>query len=65
MMDVRILQVGGIREKLLAAKRAGVRTIVLPGKNSTDVKEVPPEILNGLEILTIENLEEIIGHVLT
>jgi ATP-dependent Lon protease len=60
----RILPVGGIREKLMAARRAGVATVILPAKNAVDAKEVPREILKDLEIILVEELEEIIERVL-
>jgi ATP-dependent Lon protease len=60
----RILPVGGIKEKLLAAHRAGVRTVVLPAKNEVDLQEIPEEILKALDIVRIEDLSEAIDVVL-
>jgi ATP-dependent Lon protease len=60
----RILPVGGIKEKLLAAHRAGVRTVVLPAKNEVDLLEIPDEIKSALEIVHIEELSQAIGIVL-
>ncbi|MEJ2639949.1 MAG: magnesium chelatase domain-containing protein, partial [Desulfosarcinaceae bacterium] len=60
----RILPVGGIKEKLLAAHRAGVRTVVLPAKNEVDLQEIPEEIIRALEIVRIEELSQAIGVVL-
>jgi ATP-dependent Lon protease len=60
----RILPVGGVKEKLLAAHRAGVRTVVLPAKNAADLVEIPQEIREALEIVPIEELSQAIGRVL-
>ena len=60
----RILPVAGIREKLLAARRAGVSGVVLPLKNRVDVEALPDRIQSGLEFHLIESLEEIADLVL-
>jgi ATP-dependent Lon protease len=60
----RILPVSGIKEKLLAAHRAGVRTVVLPAKNSVNLRNIPPEVRQALKILTIDELETAIDFVL-
>ena len=60
----RILPVGGIKDKAMAAHRAGVKCVVLPGKNDADLREVPEEIKNDLEIITVNALGEIVDKVL-
>jgi ATP-dependent Lon protease len=60
----RILPVAGIKEKLLAAHRAGVTTVVLPAKNKVDLLGIPDEIKNALGIVFIEELSQAIGKVL-
>ncbi len=60
----RILPVGGIKEKLLAARRAGVRTVVLPAKNSVNLRDIPPEVMQAIRILTIEELDAAVDSVL-
>jgi ATP-dependent Lon protease len=60
----RILPVAGLREKLLAAKRAGVETVVLPAKNRVDVEALPEQIRAGLELRLIDSLEEAVDLVL-
>ncbi len=55
----RILPVAGIREKVLAAKRGGVRVVVFPEKNRVDVNDLPPEALEGLEIVFAESLRDV------
>ncbi|MBW2369831.1 MAG: endopeptidase La [Deltaproteobacteria bacterium] len=61
----RILPIGGIKEKLMAASRCGVKVVVLPAKNKPDLEEIPEEVLHGIEIIPIEELWEIIDEVLT
>jgi len=60
----RILPVGGVKEKVLAAHRAGVKSVVFPAKNEADIRDVPEEIKKDLKILKINELEEIIDVVL-
>ncbi|MCP4110123.1 MAG: endopeptidase La [Desulfobacteraceae bacterium] len=60
----RILPVGGIREKLMAARRAGVTSVILPAKNAVNIEEISPDIRKDLEIVTIESPEDGIGWVL-
>ncbi|MCG6894076.1 MAG: response regulator [Desulfobacteraceae bacterium] len=60
----RILPVAGIKEKLLAAHRAGVTTVVLPAKNKVDLLGIPDEIQNALDIVYIDELSQAIGRVL-
>jgi ATP-dependent Lon protease len=57
----RILPVGGIKEKLLAAKRAGVKTILIPLKNKADLNSIDLEITNDLEIKMFDELEQILA----
>jgi ATP-dependent Lon protease len=60
----RILPVGGIKEKILAARRAGVKTVILPNKNKVDIENIPQDVKKGLEILLVERLEEVVDKVL-
>jgi len=59
----RILPVGGVREKVLAAHRAGVRTVVFPAKNEADLREIPYDIRKELEIITVNELNETVDLV--
>src|SRR5690606_23493033 len=59
-----VLPVGGIKEKVLAARRAGIKHVILPEKNEKDVKEIKEEALQGLEITYVKRMEELIGLVL-
>ena len=54
-----VLPVGGIKEKVLAARRAGIKTVLLPEKNEKDVKEIKNEALEGLEIHYVNRVSEI------
>ncbi|MGE5893403.1 MAG: endopeptidase La, partial [bacterium] len=56
----RILPVGGIKEKLLAARRARIKTIILPAKNRVDMESIPEDAKRDLNIVFAENIEEII-----
>ncbi|MEK7309223.1 MAG: endopeptidase La [Planctomycetota bacterium] len=54
----KILPVGGIKEKVIGARRAGIKTIILPRENEKDLKEIPKHILDGLNFKLIDNLED-------
>ncbi len=54
----RILRVGGIKEKVLAARRAGIKTIVMPKNNEVDLEEVPPQAKAGLEFHFVEKIDD-------
>lgn len=56
----RVLPIGGLKEKLLAAKNAGIRTVLVPKKNKADVEEISSEIKRGLEILYVEQMQEVL-----
>ncbi len=60
----RVLPIGGLKEKLLAAKRAGLKKVVLPAKNKKDLEEVPQSITRGLKLVFVNNIDEVIGHTL-
>lgn len=60
----RVLPIGGLKEKLLAAKMAGVRKVLVPGENRKDVEEISGEIKSGLEIVFVENMTEVLAHAL-
>jgi ATP-dependent Lon protease len=60
----KVLPVGGIKEKVLAAKRAGIRRVVLPEPNRRDVAEIAPELLKGLELEYVGTIDEALSHTL-
>jgi len=55
-----VLPVGGVREKVMAASRSGIRTVVLPGKCSHALQRIEPEVLEGVEICLVNRLEEVV-----
>ena len=61
----RVLPIGGLKEKLLAAKNAGMKTVLVPKENKADVEEISTEITKGLEILYVENMDEVLRKALT
>lgn len=57
----RVLPIGGLKEKLLAAKQAGIKTVFVPEKNRRDVEEISAEILNGIKLIYVSSMEEVIN----
>ncbi|MBO5246070.1 MAG: endopeptidase La [Eubacterium sp.] len=60
----RVLPIGGLKEKLLAAKNAGVKVVCIPKKNEKDLEDISPEIVKGLTILPVEHMDEVLDVVL-
>ena len=60
----RVLPIGGLKEKILAAKNAGIKTVLVPKKNEKDVDEISTEIKKGIEIVFVENMEQVIAQAL-
>lgn len=58
-----VLSIGGLNEKLLAAQRAGIKEVLIPRENVKDLTEVPARVKEGLKIISVENIEEALGHV--
>ncbi|MGQ9510874.1 MAG: endopeptidase La [Thermaceae bacterium] len=56
----RVLAIGGVKEKLLAAHQAGIRKVILPKENAKDLMEVPEEILKDLELILVEDVGEVL-----
>ncbi len=56
----RVLAIGGLKEKLLAAKTAGMKTVIVPKENEKDVAEIAGEIKSGMEICFVESMDEVI-----
>jgi ATP-dependent Lon protease len=57
----RVLPVGGLKEKLTAAVRAGVKTAIVPARNRRDVTEVPEEVKQALDIRLVDTLDEVLA----
>jgi len=60
----KVLPIGGLKEKMLAAHRAGIRTFLLPRRNAKDLADVPAEVRNEMEIIMVAHVEEILKHAL-
>ena len=56
----RVLPIGGLKEKLLAAKNAGIRTVIVPQENEPDVEEISSEITRGLEIIPVSHMDDVL-----
>ena len=61
----RVLPIGGLKEKLLAAKNAGIETVLVPSKNMIDVEELSTEITKGIDIIPVDTMEEVLRLALT
>ena len=60
----RVLPIGGLREKLLAAHRGQLKTVIIPKENAKDLKDVPDEILKSLEIVQVEHMDDVLRYAL-
>ena len=60
----RVLAIGGLKEKLLAAKNAGIKTVLIPKENKADIEELSAEITKGLQIIPVENMDEVLDKAL-
>ena len=60
----RVLPIGGLKEKLLAALRAGIRTVLIPKDNEKDLAEIPDNVKAGLEIIPVANVDQVIARAL-
>ncbi len=60
----RVLPIGGLREKLLAARRSGIKKVIMPRDNEKDLKEVPDEVLRDLEIVFADHVDDVLPQAL-
>lgn len=60
----KVMRIGGVKEKVLAAKRAGLTTVILPAGNEPDVREMEEELRNGLRFVYVDAVDEVIKHAL-
>jgi len=58
----RVLPIGGLKEKIIAAHRGGIKKILIPKESEKDLKDVPKTITNQLEIVTVEHMDEVLTH---
>ncbi len=60
----RVLPIGGLKEKLLAALRGGIKKVLIPEDNAKDLVEIPSSVKNGLEIVPVSRMDEVLAHAL-
>jgi len=60
----RVLPIGGLKEKLLAALRAGIKKVLIPVDNAKDLADIPDNVKNGLEIIPVARMDEVLAHAL-
>ncbi len=60
----RVLPIGGLKEKILAAHRGGIKKIIIPKENQKDLRDIPAEIAKQLEIVAVEHMDEVLPHAL-
>jgi ATP-dependent Lon protease len=56
----RVLQIGGLKEKILAAKRVGILTVILPQKNQKDLADIPKHLLKGMTFVFADTMDEVL-----
>jgi len=60
----RVLPIGGLKEKVMAAHRAGLKTMIVPKKNEKDMVEIPKKVLSDLNFVLVDHMDEVIEHAL-
>ena len=63
-LNGRVLPIGGVKQKLLAAQRAGLSTVFIPQRNEPDLDDVPAEVLEALQVKPMTDVAEIVAHAL-
>jgi len=63
-LNGRVLPIGGVKEKLLGAKRAGVTSVVIPRANEQDLEDLPTDVRDGLHVILVESLSEVFAQAL-
>ena len=61
----RVLPIGGLREKTMAAKRSGIRTVIIPRENEKDLADIDPAVREALRFITAETVDAVFAHALT
>ena len=61
----RVLPIGGLKEKLLAALRGNIKTVLIPEENAKDLVEIPDNVKEGLEIVPVSRIGQVLEHALT
>jgi ATP-dependent Lon protease len=60
----KVLPIGGLKEKVLAARRMGVMTVIVPTKNDKDVKEIPANVKRGMQFIYVDHMDQVLGAAL-
>jgi ATP-dependent Lon protease len=60
----RVLPIGGLKEKLLAALRAGIKTVLIPQENEKDLADIPDNVKKGLDIVPVQGVDEVLRRAL-
>jgi ATP-dependent Lon protease len=60
----RVLPIGGLKEKLLAAHRGGIRKVIIPKENEKDLKDIPKVVTRQMKVVSVEHMDEVLGHAL-
>ena len=60
----RILSIGGLKEKILAAHRGGIKKVIIPKENEKDIKDIPHSILKQIEIILVEHMDDVLANAL-
>ncbi len=60
----RVLPIGGLKEKVLAAHRGGIKTVLIPKENAKDISEIAPQILKNVQLIQVEHMDEVLRHAL-
>ena len=57
-----MLKIGGLKEKLLAAQREGVQSVLIPGDNQSDLDDIPRALLKGMKVLTVDEITQVFNY---
>jgi ATP-dependent Lon protease len=60
----KVLPIGGVQEKIIGAIRAGIKTVIIPKANERELKEIPKEVLDKIEVKVVERVSEVVDLVL-
>jgi ATP-dependent Lon protease len=60
----RVLAIGGIKEKILAAHRGGIKKVVIPKENEKNIKDIPAKVLKEIKIVFVDHMDEVLPHAL-
>jgi len=63
-LNGRVLPIGGVKQKLMAAQRAGLKTVFIPARNEVDLADVPDEVLAELDVRPVADVAEILAYAL-